>query len=85
MPRTIEFIERNPFCGQRYEGELLEVLSWQDIEYIKDYKDALVKILTEAAEKNKHHDWFFEDEREEFDQIIKEFLQKILYVHECSQ
>lgn len=78
VPRAIAFIERDPFCGQRYEGELLEVLSWLDIVFIKDYKDVLIKILMEASEKNKHYDWFFEDEREEFDQTIKEFLHRIL-------
>ena len=45
VPRTISFIERDPFCGQSYEGELLEVLSWLDIVYIEDYRDMLVKIL----------------------------------------
>lgn len=78
VPKAIALIERDPFCGQRYEGELLEVLSWLDIVYIEDYKDVLVKILMEASEKNKHYEWFFEDEREEFNQTIKEFLHRIL-------
>ncbi|MBD5480410.1 MAG: hypothetical protein HDR14_14180 [Lachnospiraceae bacterium] len=35
MPRAIAFITNDPFCGQRYEGKLLEVLSWTDISYLE--------------------------------------------------
>ena len=78
IPRAIAFITNDPFCGQRYEGELLEVLSWTEISYLEGYKDSLLKVLTEAAKKNKYYEWFCEDEREEFNQNIETFLHKLL-------
>lgn len=69
-----EYVRNDPFCGQRYDGELLELLLmsdlfcfWKDESYIKKM---LLEVLAECAE----HNWGSESEREEFENIIKEYI-----------
>ena len=77
VSKAIHFIEKNPFCGQRYEGELLELLNKLDVNYLKEYKLVLNEILSKALDKNKVYEWLCEDERIEFSELVKAFLKKI--------
>lgn len=77
VSKSIGFIEKNPFCGQRYEGELLELLFKLDMTYLNDYKDILSKIISQAFVENKSYDWLCEDERVEFSDLLKSFKMKI--------
>lgn len=71
------FIEDNPFCGERYEGELLELLFKIDYMYLKEHGDFFSKILKKAFEENKTYEWLCEEEREEFNSLINQFMDKI--------
>ncbi len=71
------FIEDNPFCGERYDGELLELLFKIDDMYLKKHSDFFSKILKKAFEENKTYEWLCEEEREEFSNLINEFTNKI--------
>ena len=55
--KVISFIKENPFCGQRYEGELLEILCKLDRCRLKKYVVELEEILRDALIKNKEYDW----------------------------
>ena len=44
VPKAIELMEENPFCGQRYDGELLELLSNLDANELEAYKYDVKKI-----------------------------------------
>lgn len=78
VSRAIKFVEDNPFCGQRYEGELMELLSKLDLAYFDNYKDDVQKILSKALMENKTYEWLCEEEREEFSQLINSFQMKLL-------
>lgn len=75
--KAISFIKENPFCGQRYESELLELLCKLDGCYLKKYTVELEEILRDALIKNKEYDWLCEDERKEFSDLICSFLKKL--------
>lgn len=72
--KAITFIKENPFCGQRYESELLELLYKSDRCYLKKYTIELEEILRAALIKNKEYDWLCEDERKEFSDLICNFF-----------
>lgn len=77
VTKAISFIKENPFCGQRYEGELLELLYKLDICYLEKNKETLKKILVDALKRNEVYDWLCEEERVEFSNLIKCFFQKL--------
>ena len=77
VPKAIEFIKDNPFCGQRYEGELIELLSKMDLSYFDNYKDDMQKILCKASIENKTYEWLCEEERREFFELINFFQLKL--------
>lgn len=77
IKKSISFINENPFCGQRYEGELLELLSRLDKSYLNSYKDTIIQILSKALAENKTYDWLSEDERIEFGNTVNLFKQKL--------
>lgn len=75
--KAICFIKENPFCGQRYEGELLELLYKLDVCYLKKYTPEIDEILRDAIIKNKEYDWICEDERKEFSDLACSFLERL--------
>lgn len=77
VPKAIEFMKDNPFCGQRYEGELIELLSKMDLSYFDNYKDDMQKILCKASIENKTYEWLCEEERREFFELIDFFQLKL--------
>lgn len=78
ISKSIKFIEENPFCGQRYEGELIELLSKLDLIYFDNYKDSIQRILSKALIKNKTYEWMCEEEREEYSELLNSFQMKFL-------
>ncbi|MCX4378487.1 MAG: contact-dependent growth inhibition system immunity protein [Lachnospiraceae bacterium] len=76
VPKSIKFIDYNPFCGQRYEGELMELLSKLNLDYFDHYRDDMLKILSKALFENKTYKWICEEEREEFSKLLNSFLIK---------
>lgn len=77
ISKSIEFIEDNPFCGQRYEGELIELLAGLDLVDLENYKEVILLILAKALIENKKYDWLCEEEREEFCKLINSFQLKL--------
>lgn len=75
--KSIQLIEDNSFCGQRYEGELMELLSKLDMVYLENYKSDIQKILSKALIKNKTYEWLCEEERDEFLKLITSFQIKL--------
>lgn len=78
VSKSINFIEDNPFCGQRYEGELMELLSKLDLAYFDHYKKRLLDVLSKALNENKTYDWLCEKERDEFFKLINSFRVRLL-------
>lgn len=78
VSRSIIFIKDNPFCGQRYEGELMEILSKLDVDYLNVYKDNIQEILSKALIENETYEWLCEEEREEFSKLINAFQKRLI-------
>jgi len=74
----VYYLEKNPFSGELYEGELLEKLSTVNKNEIIKYKNEIITILLDSLEKNKKYEWLEEEEREEFKDIIDDFYMKLL-------
>lgn len=77
LTKSIDFLEENPFIGQRYEGELMELLYKQKMSHLKPYEKSIQSILSNALVKNKTYDWLCEEEREEFSNLIDLFQIKL--------
>ena len=75
---AVYYLEKNPFSGELYEGELLEKLSTVNKNEIIKYKNEIITILLDSLEKNKKYEWLEEEEREEFKDIIDDFYMKLL-------
>lgn len=76
--KAVYYLEKNPFSGELYEGELLEKLSTVNKNEIIKYKNEIITILLDSLEKNKKYEWLEEEEREEFKDIIGNFYMKLL-------
>lgn len=75
--RAVEYLEENPFSGDLYEGEVLYMLYKLDGSYYIEYADKLNKVLECAMEQNRKYEWLLEEERDEFDKLVKAFKEKI--------
>ncbi len=77
LTKSIDLLEENPFAGQRFEGELMELLYKQKASDLKPYNKIITKILLNALAKNRTYDWLCEEEREEFSNLIYSFQIKL--------
>ena len=77
IPKAIEFLNDDPFCGERYEGELLELLFRLDYIHLSKYQKDICNLLLNACNKNVTYIWVCEEEREEYFKLIKAFKAKI--------
>lgn len=78
MLKAIEFLEENVFIGELYDGELLEKISELDTTFLSSYVSDLKKILENALKKNTLHTWSYDEEEEEFKEIVELILAKIV-------
>ncbi|HJA40428.1 MAG TPA: hypothetical protein H9667_02715 [Firmicutes bacterium] len=67
----------NIFTGELYEGELLEKISELDASFLANYAEDLKSILKNSVEKSTLHIWSYNEEKEEFKEIVKSILVKL--------
>lgn len=79
MLKAIEFLRKNIFVGELYDGELLQKISELDTIFLASYASDLKSILKDYIEKCKLHTWAYEGEEEEFKDIVKSILVKLTY------
>lgn len=77
IAKAIEFLNKNPFCGELYEGEILEQLFKLDTHYLLDYSEKLLSILSKTLVINRDYEWLLEEERLEYKNLIEAFFKKI--------
>ncbi len=70
VKKAIEYLKINPFCGQRYEGELIELILKIDSSYLESHKEEIKIILNDATNKNVNYEWLVEEERQEFSDLL---------------
>ena len=77
ISKAVSLVHENPFCGQRYEGELLELLFRLEPVHFVSYKDSLGRVLEAAMLQNKTYEWLCEEERGEFFELLSSFQKKL--------
>lgn len=70
-----EFLEKNPLCGEYYDGHLLELMSKMDVSYLD--KHFYNKIILDAYNKSEAFDWGSMEEKTEFLKMLEGFKTKI--------
>ena len=68
--KAVKFLQENVFIGEAYDGELFEKLAEIDISFLIPYKENLKDILKHALEESVIHEWSYDGEREEFEEIV---------------
>lgn len=74
--KAIDFLKDNLFCGEMYEGEILEKLLEVNTCNLVAYSDDIKDILSEALDKSEKHEWLCKDEKEDFENVIRKFIDK---------
>lgn len=77
ISKAVDFLKKDPFIGDMYEGELLEKLSSVDIEKLTEYTNEIKDILANAIIRNRNYEWLSDEERAEFSEVIAKFLDKL--------
>ncbi|MGN0506214.1 MAG: contact-dependent growth inhibition system immunity protein [Lachnospiraceae bacterium] len=76
MAKAMEFLRDNVFAGETYEGELLEKISEMNTSFLSSYSDKLETILKNALDVKEMHEWSYDGEKEEFEEMINSLLKK---------
>ncbi|MBD5463346.1 MAG: hypothetical protein HDR24_09870 [Lachnospiraceae bacterium] len=77
MAKAVEFLQDNVFAGETYDGELLENISEMNTSFLTIYSGELKSLLKDVLEKSEIHEWLYEREKEEFEDIVDSVLKKI--------
>lgn len=78
LSKAIDFLKQDLFAGELYEGELLENLSEVDAARLMHVADDLKIIVKNAAEKQLTHEWLYDGEEDEFQEIVDALTAKIV-------
>ncbi len=80
IDKAIDFLNENPFEGYFWEGQLLELLSKQDIEELKlSSKYNLINdVILKAEREVFDYEWLVLDEQQKFMSVLNEFKIKLL-------
>ena len=77
IAKAVELLQDNVFAGETYDGELLEKISEMNTSFLTIYSGELKSILKDVLEKSEIHEWLYEREKEEFEDIVDSVLKKI--------
>lgn len=77
IAKAVRYLEKDPFVGDMYEGEILEKISKLNTNDLMPYIDELKIILKKALEESQHHEWLLEEDKDEFGDLIKSLISKL--------
>jgi hypothetical protein len=80
MNKALEYLRQDVFIGEQYDGQMIEEMSKLNTDFLKSYKEDLIIILNGALEKSKLHEWSYNGEKEEFDSIVNELMNRLLHI-----
>lgn len=75
--KSIDLLKYNPLVGELYDGELLEKLYTINKVNLQEHYDEIQIILSKAVIQSDNNEWLCEEEREEFNSLINQFMDKI--------
>lgn len=68
--KTIEFLLKDVFAGDAYDGQALETLLRMDGAILMPYTDILQRVVAEAQARSEEYEWSYEGEEEEFLEVL---------------
>lgn len=75
IPLAWERIMENPFCGEMYDGQLLEILLRVLISSTKnDWYRNYILLKKDISIKVEEHEWDSSEEKEEYKSLIKNWI-----------
>ena len=77
MLKAIKFLQDDVFIGETYDGEMLEKISEMDSSFLISYADELHNIIKNALDKSIIHEWSYDGEEDEFNNIVGVIEKKI--------
>ena len=77
MTKAIEELRRNPFAGELYEGEILAAIAGMEAAITASHKTELQTVLKDAKERTAAHEWTYDGEEGEFQEIVDSVAWKI--------
>jgi hypothetical protein len=81
MNKALEYLRQDVFIGEQYDGQMIEEISKMNTDFLKLYVEDLIIILNGALEKSKLHEWSYNGEKEEFDSIVNELMNRLLHIN----
>lgn len=77
MQRAIEILDKEPFAGELYEGQLMINLYAAKEKYLCGFYEQIKPVLEKAKSLAQQHDWQNEDEKNEYLRIVEQFTEKV--------
>ena len=77
MSMAIKFMQEDVFIGESYDGEMLEKVSEMDSSFLISYACDLKNIIKSALEESVMHEWSYDEEEDEFKEIISTITSKL--------
>lgn len=77
MSKAIKFLQDDVFTGETYDGEMLEKISEMDSSFLMSYADDLHNIIKNALDESVMHEWSYDGEEDEFQNIVSVIAKKL--------
>ena len=77
MVVLLSYLQNDVFAGDMYEGEGIENLSRLGDKYLLPYITTVDEILIKAGKDSTDHEWLCQEDKEDFDEYIKQLSDKI--------
>ena len=75
VSKALELLDKNPVCGQRYEGELLELLFQTESVFLCKEKDNIEMLLLKAEKQAEMYEWADEQSKKEWEELVSKFME----------
>lgn len=75
--RAIDYLKKDPFSGELYDGELMEKVSQLSDQKLSDNISSFMDIVTDALVQNDNHEWITDEEKKEFGNLVNAFKQRL--------
>ena len=76
IKKAIEYLHEDPLAGSKFDGQLMETLLSTDMNKLNDSIGDIKKLVSEVSLKLNELDWLSVEDKEEFADLLKDFLIK---------
>lgn len=76
IKKAVEFLHEDPLTGSKFDGQLMETLLSTDLNKLNDSIGDIKKLVSDVSLKLNELDWLSVEDKEEFADLLKDFLNK---------